>query len=71
MTNISMNASNVLKHMEDGAQLHRSFGNKIELRIPGKGVVIVPVEIFDVLLDEQKIISQSGQLTGFYRVVTT
>jgi hypothetical protein len=69
MTNISMSASDVLKCMENGAQFHRAFGDKIELRIPGKGIVIIPVEIFDALLDEQKIVSQSGQLNGFYRVV--
>jgi hypothetical protein len=69
MTKISMSASDVLKHMENGAQFHRAFGDKIELRIPGKGIVIIPLEIFDALLDENKIVSQSGQLNGFYRVV--
>ena len=71
MTNISMNASDVLKHMENGAQFHRAFGDKIELRIPGKRIFIIPVGIFDALLDERKIVSQSGQLNGFYRVVRT
>ena len=71
MTNISMSASDVLKHMENGAQFHRAFGDKIELRIPGNGIFIIPVEIFDALLDERKIVSQSGQLNGFYRVVRT
>jgi hypothetical protein len=71
MTNISMSASDVLKHMENGAQFHRAFGDKIELRTPGKGILIIPVEIFDALLDERKIVSQSGQLNGFYRVART
>jgi hypothetical protein len=71
MANISMSASDVLKHMENGAQFHRAFGDNIELRIPGRGVFIIPLEVFDALLDEQKIVSQSGQLNGFYRVVRT
>ena len=71
MTNISMSASDVLKHMENGAQFHRAFGNKIELRIPGKEIVVVPVEVFDALIEEQKIVFQSGQLNGFYRVKRT
>jgi hypothetical protein len=36
MTNISMSASDMLKHMENGAQFHRAIGDRIELRIPGK-----------------------------------
>ena len=71
MANIPMSASDVLKHMENGAQFHRAFGDKIELRIPGKEIVVVPVEVFDALSEEQKIVSQSGQLNGFYRVKRT
>jgi len=71
MANISLSPSDVLKHMENGAHFHRASGGKIELRIPGKGIVIVPVEIFDALIDEQKIVPQNGQLDGFYRVVKT
>jgi hypothetical protein len=66
-----MSASDVLKHVENGAQFHRAFGGRIELRIPGKGIVIVPVEVFDALIEKHKIVSQSGQLNGFYRVKTT
>ncbi len=68
MTDVSLSASDVLQHLRNGAKLYREFSDKIELRIPGNGTVIVPLAIFDALIDEHKIVSESGQVNGFYRL---
>ena len=64
MTEISMTTSYIIEHMKKGAKLHRGFGDKIELRISG-AVVLVPVKIFDSLIDQGQIVFNGD---GFYRL---
>ena len=68
MTDVSMSATDVLEHMKNGAKLYRGFADKIELRIPNKGTVMIPAGIFDSLRDEKRIVSESGEATGFYKL---
>ena len=49
----------MLKHMRDGAKLHRGFGDHTELGLPS-GVVLVPLSIFDQLIDEHRIEPEEG-----------
>jgi len=64
MTEISMGTSDIIEHMKNGAKLYRGFGDKIELRL-SSGVVLVPVDIFDSLIDQGQVVSNGG---GFYRL---
>jgi hypothetical protein len=68
MREVNMSASDVLAHMKEGAKLYRGFGDRIELRA-GTGIFLVPVAIFDGLIDENKIVADGGVTLGFYRLV--
>jgi hypothetical protein len=59
MTEITMGISDIIAQMKNGAKLHRGFGDKIELRL-ASGVVSVPIEIFDSLIDQNQIVEQGG-----------
>jgi hypothetical protein len=52
---VTMSTSEILEHMRSGATLRRGIGDRIELRIPNKGLVIVPTQILDALIDQDKI----------------
>jgi hypothetical protein len=58
-------ATDVINEMKKGAKLFRDFGDVIELRMKNE-TVRVPVEIFDQLVTEMKIVSASGNKNGFY-----
>jgi hypothetical protein len=64
MTEITMGTSDIIAHMKNGAKLHRGFGDKIELRL-ASGVISVPVDIFDSLIDQNQIVFNGD---GFYRL---
>jgi hypothetical protein len=64
MAEISMSTSDILNHMRDGAKLYRGFGDDIELRVPSMGTVKIDPRLFDGLIDEGKIVSESGATTG-------
>jgi hypothetical protein len=68
MNEVSMSASDIIEHIRKGAKLYRGFGDNIELRMPDGGLVYVPQLIFDGLVDESRIVSESGVATGFYRL---
>jgi len=65
MSEVNMSATDILDHMKKGAKLHRAFADKIELRLHDK-VVLVPVDIFDSLIDERRIVPEGGA-AGYYR----
>lgn len=68
----STTATDILRLMEDGAQLHKAPGaSHGELRIRGRGVgaaeiANVPVSFIDALVGEGKI---EHATAGFYRVI--
>ena len=64
MNEINMSASDILTHMRKGAELYRSFGENVELRMTDGNAVLVPIEIFDSLVGEYWI-KPRGE-TGFY-----
>lgn len=64
MTEINMGTGDIIAHMKNGAKLHRGFGGKIELRL-ASGVVSVPVDIVDSLIDQNQIVDNGD---GFYRL---
>jgi hypothetical protein len=69
MSDVSMTTSDVLQHMREGATLHRGFGDQIELRLTDGRNVAVPARMFDALIDEHKIKSETGNPSGFYHLV--
>ena len=63
-----MSTPDILKHMKNGVVLYRGFADKIELRLNDGRTIEVPVQMFDDLTDERRIVSQHGEQTGFYRL---
>jgi hypothetical protein len=68
MTAINTSASDILAQMGFGAKLYRGFGNQIELLLVDGTVGLVPHSLFDRLIDEHKIVPESGDQIGFYRL---
>jgi hypothetical protein len=64
MNDISMTTTDILEHMRGGAKLFRKFA-QIELRLKDGRKLEVPVQMFDGLMDEHKIVAESR---GFYRL---
>jgi hypothetical protein len=67
LASLSFSASDILEQMKRGAKLYRGFGDQVELRIADSVTVIIPVPVFNALIDEHKI-SESGEANGFYRL---
>jgi hypothetical protein len=67
MREVNMSASDVLSHMKNGAKLYRGFGDRIELRAD-TGIFLVPLGIFDALIDEHRIFAEGGVALGFYHL---
>jgi hypothetical protein len=57
---VTMSTSEILEHMRNGAKLRRGIGGRIELRIPNRGLLIVPAPILDALLDAKIVIVPGG-----------
>jgi hypothetical protein len=57
---VKMGTSEILEHMRNGVKLRRGIGGRIELRIPNRGLLIVPASILDALLDANKIVAVPG-----------
>jgi hypothetical protein len=55
MADVTLTTSEILDHMRKRAILKRGIGDRIELRIPDKGLLIVPTHIIDALLVQNKI----------------
>jgi hypothetical protein len=62
---LTIGASKTLAHMRKGAKLHRGFADKIELRFTDGLSFGVPMQTFDSLIDERRIVSENGAPSVF------
>jgi hypothetical protein len=67
MTEIDLNASNIVDHLKNGATFHR-HEDIVELNVPDTGSVRVPVPVFDSLVEQHQIEKCPG---GFYKLAGT
>ena len=51
-----------------GRKVASGFADKIELRITDGLSLEVPIQTFDSLIDEHRIVSENGAPSGFYRL---
>jgi hypothetical protein len=65
---ILMTTTDILDHMRNGARLFRGVADQIELTLSEGQKFEVPLELFDSLIDEHKIVSESGEPNGLYRL---
>jgi hypothetical protein len=63
-----MSTSDILTHIKNGAELYRGFADKIELKLSDGRTFVVPVPMFDDLIDAGRIKPELGERTGFYRL---
>lgn len=68
MNKLTIGASEILAHMRKGAKLHHGFADKIDLRFTDGLSLGVPIQTFDSLIDEHRIVSKNGAPSGFYRL---
>jgi hypothetical protein len=64
MTDIDLDAPNIIHLMKNGATLQR-HGDIVEMDIPDTSAVRVPLAVFDSLLKQEQIEACGG---GFYKL---
>lgn len=61
MGEMNLGTSEIIEHLKNGATLQRKFGSsEAQLDIPNKGIVTVPTDIVDSLVDQQQIVEEAG-----------